>query len=174
MEMQEKLQSIDHSRPVSLEDIYRKYRACFVRYADGVMSDNLYAEDVVHDVFAKLFLGDYCFISELAALGFIYKALNNRCIDLLRNAQAMQRCYMSMEPQHGDMDIENDLEARNLYRTIEKHIATLPPQCRKIFWLKYKKNQSNPEIGKMLGLSVRTVENQVYIARNILRKYIDV
>lgn len=173
METQEKLQSVNHSIQVNLEDIYRKYRACFVRYADGVMSDCLYAEDVVHDVFAKLFLGDYCFVSELAALGFIYKALNNRCIDLLRNAQTVQRSYMAMEPRHSDTDIESDLEARELYRTIEKHIAALPPQCRKIFLLKYKKNQSNPEIGKLLGLSVRTVENQVYIARNILRKCID-
>lgn len=35
--------------------------------------------------------------------------------------------------------------------------------------MKYDNEYSNPEIGKRLGLSIRTVENQVYIARNMLR-----
>lgn len=158
--------------PVSLERIYRKYRLCFVRYAGWVMSDYLYAEDVVQDVFAKLFLCNYCFVSETAALGFIYRAVTNRSVDLMRSSRKMEGISAAVESSQPSMNVDDGLEYKELYLTIEKQIASLPPKCRKIFVLKYKKEQSNPEIGKLLGLSVRTVENQVYIARNILRKCI--
>lgn len=39
--------------------------------------------------------------------------------------------------------------------------------------MKSRKSLSNSEISDLLGLSLRTVENQVYIARNVLRKYVD-
>ena len=50
---------------------------------------------------------------------------------------------------------------------------TLPPKCKQIFVMKSRKSLSNSEISNLLGLSLRTVENQVYIARNVLQKYID-
>lgn len=163
----------DCLQQVCLEEMYRKYRVAFVHYADKMMSGHFYAEDVVHDVFVRLFLGDYYFVSEQAALGLIYKSIANRCIDLLRSVQSFESVCAMMKPKHSDTDIESELEYKELYRTVEKQIASLPPQCRKIFLLKYKREQTNPEIGELLGLSVRTVENQVYIARNILRKCID-
>ncbi len=172
MEIQKRFGNNAASQSVSLERIYRKYRPCFVRYAGWVMSNRLYAEDVVQDVFAKLLFCNYCFVSELAALGFIYKAVNNRSIDWLRSCQITEEIGQEMRSGCSHPDIEDRLAYEELYLTVERQIASMPPQCRKIFILKYKKNRSNPEIGKLLGLSIRTVENQVYIARNILRRCI--
>lgn len=162
----------DDSKSVSLEKIYRKYRSCLVRYAGRMMSNRLYAEDIVQDVFAKLVLYDYCFVSEMAALGFIYKAVNNRSIDMMRGIRKMEEISAAVESRQYSMNVDDRLEYKELYLAVERQIASLPPKCRKIFVLKYKRQQSNPEIGRLLGLSVRTVENQVYIARNILRKCI--
>ena len=118
---------------VCLEEVYRKYRMAFIHYADKVMSGHFYAEDVVHDVFVRLFLGDYYFVSEQAALGLIYKSIANRCIDLLRSVQSFETVCETMKPEHSDTDIESELEYKELYRTVEKRIALLPPSLAKDF-----------------------------------------
>lgn len=69
-------------------------------------------------------------------------------------------------------DRYDNLQLKELFWTVENKISSLPPKCKQIFVLKYRNERSNPEISQLLGLSVRTVENQVYIARNILREYL--
>ena len=67
----------------------------------------------------------------------------------------------------------NELLTKEFFIIVENGIDTLPPKCKQIFVMKSRKSLSNSEISNLLGLSLRTVENQVYIARNVLRKYID-
>ena len=88
-------QSIDISLyqkgDIALEDIYKKFKNCFMRYAGKVLSSEFYAEDVVQDVFIGLFQQTNYFVSEAAALKYIYAAIYNRCIDLVRHRQIAQR-----------------------------------------------------------------------------------
>mgnify|MGYP002710148680 CR=1 FL=1 len=75
-------QSIDISLyqkgDIALEDIYKKFKNCFMRYAGEVLSSEFYAEDVVQDVFIGLFQQTNYFVSEAAALKYNYSAIYNR------------------------------------------------------------------------------------------------
>jgi len=46
----------------------------------------------------------------------------------------------------------------------------LPAKCRNVFRLSRLEGKSNREIADLLGLSVKTVENQITRALKILRK----
>ena len=59
----------------------------------------------------------------------------------------------------------HDLE--DLY---DKTIQKLPEQCREIFMLNKQEEMRSAEIASKLGLSVRTVENQIYRAIRIVRE----
>lgn len=146
-------QSIDISLyqkgDIALEDIYKKFKNCFMRYAGKVLSSEFYAEDVVQDVFIGLFQQTNYFVSEAAALKYIYAAIYNRCIDLVRHRQIAQRyeeIYSNEKNRVVHINGYNDLLAKEF---------------------------SNPEISRNLGLSLRTIENQLYIARGVLRKQTD-
>ena len=163
-------QSIDISLyqkgDIALEDIYKKFKNCFMRYAGKVLSSEFYAEDVVQDVF----------ISEAAALKYIYAAIYNRCIDLVRHRQIAQRyeeIYSNEKNRVVHINGYNDLLAKEFFVIVEKRINSLPPKCKQIFIMKFQKEFSNPEISRNLGLSLRTIENQLYIARGVLRKQTD-
>ena len=58
-------QSIDISLyqkgDIALEDIYKKFKNCFMRYAGKVLSSEFYAEDVVQDVFIGFISADKLF-----------------------------------------------------------------------------------------------------------------
>lgn len=161
---------------VSLEDIYKKYKSYFMRYAIRVMSDEFYAEDVVQDVFIGLFQQSNYFVSEAAALKYIYTAIYNRCVDLLRHRQIAERyeeACNDKKKREVYSDERNELLTKEFLMIVENKIDALPPKCRQIFIMKSRKELSNSEISNSLGLSQRTIENQVYIARNALRKYVD-
>jgi RNA polymerase sigma-70 factor (ECF subfamily) len=59
----------------------------------------------------------------------------------------------------------HDVEA--LY---EKALNKLPEQCREIFVLSKQEDMKSTEIAFKLGVSVRTVENQIYRGIRIMRE----
>lgn len=162
---------------ISLEDIYKKYKSYFMRYAVRVMSDEFHAEDVVQDVFIGLFQQSNYFVSEAAALKYVYTAIYNRCVDLLRHRQIAERYEETCEEKKKRevySDERNELLTKEFLMIVENKIDALPPKCKQIFIMKYRKEFSNPDISDALKLSLRTVENQIYIARGVLRKYMDI
>lgn len=58
----------------------------------------------------------------------------------------------------------NFLETEELEKIIERAIDKLPSQCKTIFTLSRKKEMTNREIANKLGISIKTVENQITIA----------
>lgn len=168
--------SLYQKESISPEYIYGKYHAFFIRYAEKILDSAFYAEDMVQEVFGGLLLQTNYFVSEAAALKYIYRAVYNKCIDWIRHRQTIQRyeeSYMvAQENQTGGKEY-NNLQTKELFMIVECQIENLPPKCREIFVMKYRGEYSNPEISRVLGLSLRTVENQIYIARNVLRKHVD-
>lgn len=58
---------------------------------------------------------------------------------------------------------------KELSTEIEKIVSGLPEQCRTVFELSRNKGLKNKEIAESQGMSVRTVETQIYRALKVLR-----
>ncbi len=69
------------------------------------------------------------------------------------------------EPQPLDWMLAKE-QKQNLQTALER----LKPQHREILALKYSENWSYKQIAKHLGVSVRTIEQRLFHARNMLRK----
>ena len=48
----------------------------------------------------------------------------------------------------------------------------LPPKCREVFLLSRVEEMSNAEISRQLGISMKTVENQITRGLRILRRHL--
>jgi RNA polymerase sigma factor (sigma-70 family) len=63
---------------------------------------------------------------------------------------------------------ERRLSAWQELRRVTRAFNKLPPKCREIVWLKKVDDLSTQEVANLLGLSVRTVENQVLKGMRLL------
>jgi RNA polymerase sigma-70 factor (ECF subfamily) len=82
--------------------------------------------------------------------------------------------HESLIPRNNDSQTnppEEKVLSTFLEDEIQKIVETeLPEKCRKVFILSRVEKLSNNEISESLGISVRTVENQIYRAIKILKK----
>lgn len=172
----------DHKYKDELTELERTYRSniCgMVCYACKFVKADV-AYDIVQNVFLKLWNHDRSFFSmtdRTAQQLYLYKCVSNACQDYLKHikvtenhSDAIINSIRLQEVHWYDsfMDKEeHSLKMKQLMSLVQK----LPPRCREIFQLHYIEQKSCPEIAAMLGLSVRTVETQVYKALQFLRKW---
>ncbi|SFW19442.1 RNA polymerase sigma-70 factor, ECF subfamily [Sinomicrobium oceani] len=148
----------------------RYYRRLCI-YADSLVNDPLAAEDIVQNVFIRLWKkGDFLTV-RISLKSFLYKSVYNEYIDQYRKNVALlnvEKRYI----EHLNTLVESENTERNekLLKQVFDIIEQLPPKCREIFMLSKKSGLTHIEISEYLGISVNTVENQIGKAFKILRK----
>ena len=156
------------------EQLYEKYAPGLIFYA-GKFVDDQTAEDVVHDVFLKIWNSETVMIFNDGIKSYLFSAVQNTCLDLLKH-QAVHDDYMSKairdlkieELTTGENMLDNLIE-REQINAVYKEIDRLPEKCREVFTLAYLEEKKNVEIAEQLNISVRTVEAHIFKALKILR-----
>lgn len=171
---QNELKNTNNVGQTMLESVYKQHYERLILYAERVLSNNFYVHDVVHDVFLNMHQQQNLFVSQHVMSNYIYRAVYNRCIDILRKAQTMQKYEeIYVDENRGKREsLFHDILYQELSDLIDYKIEKLPSRCKLIFKLKFCMEFTNPEISKNLGISVKTVENQVFNARNVLKDYL--
>lgn len=137
------------------------------------------AEDIVQDIFVELYEKYDSLVSRVDIIAYVFTAIKNRCIDHLRrkiveqqSAGRMQEEYLlTLRMKFDSLEIlENELFNENkLEEIIDKALNALPERCREIF-IKHKiEGRRQKSIAEELGISPKTVENQLTIAYKKLR-----
>ncbi len=68
-----------------------------------------------------------------------------------------------------DMDIEDQFEKADFYKSIKNHLETLSPKQRIVIILRYYEELSYEEIANLLKQPLGTVKTDLFRARNALR-----
>ena len=155
--------------------VYLEYASQLLRFAEKFVSP-FYAEDIVHDVFLKLWDRQVFLLPESELRRVLYVAVRNACIDHLRRLSQEQE-YIDKRMLQLRLDELDFFEAsdklfmqKDLLDLLLKKVEELPERSREIFKLSYLEGLKTAEIAERLNLSTRTVENQLYRALLFLRK----
>jgi len=151
--------------------LYVRYGVKIRRFARLYLKCEQDSEELVQDVFLKLWDKREILDTSGNLRAFIYKIAVNSIYDFIRRKN-MQEAFldysksgMQMSDQTWDDIVFNDM-LFHLTQLIEK----MPDQRRKIFVMSREEGLSNDEIAEALSLSKRTVENQLYRAASFLKK----
>lgn len=129
------------------------------------------AKDLVQSTFIKLWEKRKELIETKPLEGFLFTIHKNNCLDYLR-LRKIKTQYLPGDPTF-DTDIKTPIDqilSKELEIRINKAILDLPPKCREIFECSRFKGMKYAEIAQKLNLSVKTIEVQMSIALDKLRK----
>jgi RNA polymerase sigma factor (sigma-70 family) len=150
-------------------DIYNEQFIPNFRLALNITRNRNDAEDIVSDVFAKLWETTH-HLSNIE--GWLWQCTRNACISYLRrkNFRKTGPAIDDYMDEASDLRLIEQAEVKALYvAKMRKMIADLPSQCSIVCELAYIHGLSNAEISAALNITKRTVSNQKTIAKSILK-----
>ena len=150
------------------------YHQRLCSYAFGLLGDSDLSEDIVQNVFIKIWKKRKKLKEDVDLKNYLYKSVYNGFLDYYRR----NRPVFSLEKTHIDTlvvyvqeDLDNSME--RLISQVNMEIKNLPPKCKQSFLLSKQEGLTNIEIAEHLNISTKTVEGHITKAFSILRKTLD-
>lgn len=151
-------------------------------FAREYIRDEAEAENIVQDVFLKLYQRKEMLDSDYSPVSYLFVSVKNGCLNYLRHK-------LVKEVALSELDEEERLDGRIRYaalrqmdvsfgdlneveRVLGEAIDSLPEKCRKIFYMSRFDGIRQKDIATILGISVNTVESQMAIAYRKLKEYL--
>jgi RNA polymerase sigma-70 factor (ECF subfamily) len=162
---------INNDDEQALEMLFRKYYPALVRFAKEIVKSKDQAEDMVQEVFVKIWDKRKTITVNTQAKSYLFVAVKNHCFNQLK---LNERKYWMEDGMEDDIRIStteghNRMDEKNLEHQIRTAIDALPPKCGLIFKMSRFEEKTYKEIAETLGLSVKTIENQMGKALSLMR-----
>lgn len=155
-------------------EAYRRFAPKMRCFANKLLHDNLLADDVVHNVFLRLWENRGIFSTVDSLDGYLFRATRNAILDICEHRKIVAR-YEQKNSGGGvaACRTEDEIDAENLAMLLSLAIDRMPPQRRRIFRMSRDLGYSNGEIADRLHLSIHTVNNHISLALNELKRYLE-
>ena len=153
----------------AFREAFERHYGYLVAVAYRYVGDQAKARDLSQDVYADLWGKRDRLRVETALRPYLRRAVVNRCLNYLKRERRVDFAAHEDLPARAQRD--PDLaEAGELRDAIAATLAALPERCRVVFELSRHEQLANREIAERLGVSVKTVENQMTKALRRLRE----
>ena len=168
------LQQIINGDTVAYATVYELFKDLVFAFAYSLIKDRDTAEEVVQQVFFKLWERREQIDVTQSFSAYIKRITYNHIIDFFRKVKRetqlqaeLQRNMESLCNSHQDMLTRKDLET--IYRTA---IELLPTQKKNVYLLAKEEDLSYDEIATEMNISKNTVRNHMTIAIQFVREYV--
>ncbi|WP_161596734.1 RNA polymerase sigma-70 factor [Chitinophaga vietnamensis] len=164
------------------DGLYEQFRLVFERfynplcgYANSFVKEQSICEDIVQEVFIRIWETRRDLLQSDSIRFYLFTAVRNNCLTHLSREQ--KRAIYSLsdldpEDEDGIADAEPPAgEAVNYQALLGAGIEKLPPKCKEVFLLARMGELSNQQVADTLGISVKTVNNQLWKALKLLKAF---
>ena len=157
----------------SFEKLFERYYDRYFSFAGALLNDADAAEDVLQNVFLKLWIGRDRLDENRSVENYLLVSVRNEIFDYLR-LKYNQTVVRGETPEKEDAsaDIEEEIFWSETSDRMDKIIKNMPPQRQRIFMMSRYENMASKDIADALGLSIRTVERHIYLALQDLKQII--
>jgi len=154
------------------ESLFRSSYVSLVRYARTMMKDQDTAEEIVQDLFFRLWKDKEKLQIESSLNGYLFRAVHNRCLHQISHSKVVEKyARETMLLSSGvNEDTANQVNYNDLQAKIARILERLPSKCGKIFCMNRFEGLKYSEIAERLSVSVKTVEANMGRALKEFRK----
>lgn len=149
------------------EELFRKYYPRFRAYAYRLIHDRHTAEDILQNVFMKLWMNRLTLDENVSVVAYLFVLARNEILNHLRYQRLHPQASADAPVREGS--VNNEFDFNYLYGMVQDIVKKLPQRRREIFMMNRFEHLPPSEIARRLGISVRTVEKQIELALKTLR-----
>jgi RNA polymerase sigma-70 factor (ECF subfamily) len=155
----------------AFEQVFKSHFKSLHAYAYTILKEEAQAEEIVQQVFFKLWERADTLSITGSVTAYLYRAVHNESLNYIKHqkVRAEHRLHVaySMKDQadHASKKVLNS----ELEKKLHEAMAELPEQCRTIFQMSRFEEMKYRDIADRLDISVKTVENQMGKALRLLR-----
>jgi RNA polymerase sigma-70 factor (ECF subfamily) len=175
---QQLINSVRQGDISAFEELYKKYYVYLCLVAEHIVRSQCDAEEVVSDVFVKLWNLRERILITTSLKAYLVKAVHNTSLNYIEQKKTINSLTDSLsDSDHKLLAWDSDYPLGHLYEReimdiLDKGINSLPEACRNIFMLSRGNGLKYSEIASKLGLSVNTIKTQMKIALSHLREHL--
>jgi RNA polymerase sigma-70 factor (ECF subfamily) len=149
----------------AFSELYKRFLPGLMSFARSIVDDRYQAEEVVENVFLKLWENRALLPTVKNLSHYLYVAVKHASLNQVQRHRVSVTISGVGEtfPFHFSPDQDPSIGRENLEK-IAAAINSLPPRCRLIFRLIKEESLKYAEVAQLLEVSVKTVEAQMYIA----------
>ena len=157
----------------AFESIFNRYHVELFRFALKYVQIQPLAEDIVHDVLLYLWEHRYDLTVTTSLKSYLYASVKHRSLDYLKSQYAKQVHESDIpEALPAATQADSAMQLLQLNEAVQQAVGQLPTKCRAIYMLSRDAELTYKEISQQLNISPKTVEAQMGIALQKLRKYL--
>ena len=160
------IQRINQGDVAAFETLFRAYHPRLCGFAFSYLRDRAVSEELVQDLFMAIWEKRARLEVRTSVRAYLFAALRNRVL----NRSARARMEEQWTEQSAEVEAIPALEYSDTGERVRVAIAALPPACRNALLLRWQEDMNYAEIAETLGVSVKTVENNLGRARALLRE----
>ncbi len=153
----------------ALYDLYVKYAPKVRYFAFGILKDKEDAEDIIQDVFLKIWKNRKKESKVISEESYIIVMAKNMIMNLLKKRKR-HFGYVEFTMTTHTMYEQENVTASDLLEKIEKSISEMPKQRREVFEKSRFQEKTYKEISVETGISPKTVQYHISNALSTLKK----
>ena len=161
---------LSSDREWEFEKIFKKHFKGLHAYARTILRDDFMAEEMVQNVFCRLWeKADHFEIRESIS-GYLYRSVYHESLNYIKHLKVRDayQSYAVHQMEHSN-NAAHGIELSELETRLDIALRELPEKCRTIFQMSRFEELKYQEIADRLDLPVKTVENQMGKALRLLR-----
>ncbi|MCC6280941.1 MAG: RNA polymerase sigma-70 factor [Saprospiraceae bacterium] len=167
------LAALSRGDEAALRQIFDRYYNILLGNVYRIIPDEDACQDLVQEVFVELWRKRAELDIHTSLQAYLRRAAVNRALNYLktqRRVQLQEPDQWSAAADTSAADIRQLEKQESLEAALHRAIDLLPEKCRLVFSLSRFEQMSHKEIAEQLGISVKTIENQITKAMKMLRE----
>lgn len=150
--------------------LYEKYGVLLRYFANKYINNQTIISDIIQDSFIRLWENLHQFKDEHEAKAFLYKVVQNTCIDLIRHHEVTEKYMQHIMFEHEEEKsfLDNWFEAE-IFEALRTVFNELPPACKEVYLLSLQ-GKSHEEIAQQLNITINTVKKHKNNANHYMKE----
>ncbi len=158
----------------AFEYLYRRLHGRVFHYCFGLTKSKEVSEEILQEVFVKIWEKREQMDPERAVQALIYKMTRDLAFNYLKKAARDESLQVEIIAHfvYSNALTESEVIYNDYWKFAETAIAQLPPQCLRVYRLRCEQGLSYEEIGEELSISKNTVKVQLVKAAKRIKSFL--